>query len=882
MSYWSRIANVFRGNRINREIDEEMEAHIAEAIEHGRDPAEVRRAFGSMLRRREESREIRLAAWLDSLRADVVFGWRQLRKNKAASAAAILSLALAMGACISSFRLIDAMLLRPLPVADPTRLYILTYPYTDATGKTETGDSFDYPQFRILRATGRDEAELIAISPPNRRGLTFGSDDETEKVWEQSVSGWAFGSFGLKPVRGRLLTASDDVTPGAHPVAVLSYDYWTRRFGRDPKVIGRKFRMGTDSYEIVGVCEEGFTGTETGTVTDIFAPTMMDAKAIDNPNWGWLRTWVRLRPGVSPEPVRQKLMAAVSTYRRERVKSWGPGATKERIEAYLRAEVFLEPAAAGVSYLQKDYRRSLIVLGVVVALVLFIACANVANLMTAQAAARGREMALRVSIGAGRWRLVQLVMAESVLIAVLSTVLGGMFAWWSAPFVVNMINAPDNPARLILPADWRVAGFAAGLTLAVTLLFGMMPALRVSGVKPMSALRGGEDPHARRRLMNALVAAQVAFCFLVHFVSGLFVATFDRLAHQPTGFVAERLLTLETVTRNNEPQPFVYWEQVRQQLQAVKGVESVAICGWALLTGNGWSDIVWVNGRPADNEDAYFLEVSPGWLETMGIRLRDGRDFRAQEASSEVAIVNEAFARRYLGGRNPVGYTFEKSDGKKMVRFRVVGYVRDARYRNMRESIRPTAYFPFDAKNKGVDWATFVVRTSGADPLSLASVLRREVTRARSEFRVANIRTQTELVEQHTVRERLLAMLSLFFAGVAVVLAGVGLYGVLSYSVLQRRREIGIRIALGARSGEVARRVTAELFAMLVLGAATGLIAGLASRRYFEGLLYQVDTADPAMLGLPVLTIFAAALLAALPAVIRAVRIDPAVMLRAE
>lgn len=882
MSFWSRIANVFRGDRIYREIEEELAAHIAEAIEHGRDPAEVRRAFGSMLRRREESREIRLAAWLDSLRADVVFGGRQLWKNKAASAAAILSLALAMGACLSAFRLIDAMLLRPLPVAEPGRLYILTYPYTDSAGKTDAGDSFDYPQFRILRAAVKDEAELIAISPPNRHGLTFGSDDETEKVWDQSISGWAFGSFGLTPALGRLLTAGDDVTPGAHPVAVLSYDYWTRRFGRDPKVVGRKFRMGTDSYEIVGVCEKGFTGTDTGAVTDIFVPMMMNAKAIDNPGWGWFRTWMRPGPGVSPERVRQKLRAAVSAYRRERVKSWGPGPTKERIEAYIRADVFLEPAAAGVSYLQRYYRRSLMVLGVVVALVLLIACANVANLMTAQAAARGREMALRVSIGAGRWRLVQLVMAEGVLIALLACLLGVMFAWWSAPFVANMISSPDSPARLILPADWRVSVFAAGLALAVTLLFGFMPALRVSGAKPMSALRGGEDPHSRRRLMNALVAAQVAFCFLVLFVSGLFLATFERLAHQPTGFAAERLLTLETVTRNNQPQPFVYWEQVRQELQAVKGVESVAICGWALLTGNGWSDGVWVNGRPADNEEAYFLEVSPSWLETMGIRLMDGRDFRAQEASSEVAIVNEAFARHYFNGRNPVGYTFEKADGKKMVRFRIVGYVRDARYRNMREPIRPTAYLPFDTTNKGVDWATFIVRTSGADPLSPASILRREVTRARSEFRVVNIRTQTELVEQHTVRERLLAMLSLFFAGVAVVLAGVGLYGVLSYSVLQRRREIGIRIALGAPSGEVARRVTAELFTMLVLGAATGLIAGLASRRYFESLLYKVDATDPAMLGLPVLTIFAAALLAALPAVIHAVRIDPAVMLRAE
>jgi len=879
MSYWSRIANVFRGRRIMREIDEEMESHILEAMEQGRDPAEARKAFGSMLRWREDSLDIRVAAWLDSLRADVRFGCRQLWKNRTASSAAILSLALAMGACVSAFRLIDAMLLRPLPVADAARLFILTYPYQDVSGKTETGDSFDYPQFRALRAAVRNEAELIAISHPNRHGLTFSSDEETEKFWEQSVSGWMFDSFGLKPALGRLLTAGDDVKPGAHPVAVLSFDYWARRFGRDPKVVGRRFRMDTDVYEIVGVCEEGFTGTDPGIVTDVFVPTMMNAKAIDRSDWQWFRTWARLRAGVAPEPVRQKLRAAVSVYRQERAKTWGSGIPRQWVEEYLKAVVSLEPASAGVSHMQRDYRRSLVVLAVVVALVLLIACTNVANLMTAQAAARARELALRVAIGAGRWRLVQLVMVESVLIAVLASVFGGVFAWWSAPFVVSRINAPDNPAQLILSADWRVLGFAAGLALAVTLLFGAMPALRASAVKPMTTLRGGEDPHSGRRLTNALIAAQAAFCFLVCFVTGQFVATFDRLAHQPTGFVAERLLTLETVTHNNEPS--IYWDEVRQHLQAVNGVESVAICGWALMTGNGWSDNIWLNGQP-DNKESYFLAVSPGWLETMRIPLIDGRDFREQDAYPGTAIVNEAFARRYSDGQNPVGRTFEKMENDKRARFQVVGYVRDVRYRNMREPILPTVYVPLDARAKGADWATFIVRTRSADPLALASVLRREVPRARPELRVANIRTQTELVEQHTVRERLLAMLSLFFAAVALVLAGVGLYGVLTYSVLRRRREIGIRMALGAPSVAVARRIAAEVFSMLALGAVIGLIAGLASQHYLENLLYQVKGTDPMMLGLPALTIFVGALLAALRPVIHAVRIDPAVTLREE
>jgi hypothetical protein len=277
MSIWSRIANVWRGDALSREVDEELQSHIDEAIEQGRDPAEVRRTFGSALRIREESRDVRIFAWLDSLRADIVFGLRQILKNKAVSGAAVLSLGLALGACIAAFRLIDAMLLRPLPVSDPGGLYFVTFEQLANDGKVRTGSSFDYPAFRRLRAAVKGSAEVMAISHPTRIDLTYSSAQEMEKAHRQYVSGWVLGTFGLKPAVGRLLTATDDVTPGAHPYAVLSYDYWSRRFARDPGVVGRTFRAGADVYEITGVLEAGFTGTETGTFTDIFIPTMMNA-----------------------------------------------------------------------------------------------------------------------------------------------------------------------------------------------------------------------------------------------------------------------------------------------------------------------------------------------------------------------------------------------------------------------------------------------------------------------------------------------------------------------------------------------------------------------------------------------------------------------------
>jgi predicted permease len=884
MSMWTRIANVLRGNRLNREIDEELDSHIEAAVEQGRDPAEARKALGSALRLREESRDIRLLAWLEALRADAVFGWRQLRKKKVTSAAAILSLALATGACTSAFRLIDALLLRPLPVSEPDRLYALFRQGIGPDGQARTSESYEYPLFQQMRAAVKDQAELVAVSYADRADLTYGSDEEMEKTYRQYVSGWMFGSFGIRPVLGRLFTENDDLKPGAHPYAVLSHDYWTSRFGQNPNVIGRTFHMANDVYEIIGVAGEHFTGTEPGIATGIFLPTMMHA-GVSRSDWSWFRIYVRPNPGVPIEPLRDRLRVPFRVSQLERAKSF-----KERpklwLSRFLGESLLLEPAGSGLSEFQKNNRRSLTALGVLVSLVLLIACGNVANLMTAQAAARSREMALRVSIGAGRWRLVQLVLVESAWLAILSSAIGGVLAWWSAPFVVSRINPPDDPARLFLPADWRVFGFALALTLGITFLFGLMPALRASAIRPVTALRGGEDAHSRRSMMHVLIAAQVAFCFLVLFVAGLFVRSFDRLSNQPTGFSAERLLTLDTLTQH--PQPAATWDQMAEHLRTVPGVETVALAGWPLLSENGWNGFISVNGAPAAEDLAYFLSVSPGWADAMKIPFIDGRDFRDSDTAPGTAIVNEAFAKRYFGGDNPTGKSFEKTEGRGMrLRFQVVGIVRDARYRNMREPITPTAYVPFHSvDSKGavnpVRGATFIVRTSSADPLALASTLHREVPRARSEFRVSNIRTQKELNQSHTVRERLLAMLALFFAVIALLLAGVGLYGVLDYSVLQRRREIGIRIAVGAPAADIARRVTVEVFSMVLVGALAGLLLGTASVRYVETLLYQVKATDPAMLALPLLTIFLAALLAALPAVIRALGIDPVMMLRSE
>ncbi len=883
MSLWSRVANVFRGEKLSREIAEEMESHISEAVEQGRDPDEARRALGrnyQQRRQRESSYEIQTLGWLALLRADILFGYRQLKRNKVTSAVAILSLALAMGACIGAFRLIDALLWRPLPVAHAESLYAISREVFTLEGKRIRSDMWAYPSFSLMRDAVKDQAQLIAVSPASRTDLTYGSDQDMEKANVQYVSGSMFQAFDLQPALGRLLAESDDRTPGSAPYAVLSYDYWKQRFGQDPHIVGRTLRIGKELYQITGVVNGPFTGTEPGTMIDIFLPVMMHP-AVTHSDASWARTLVLVKPGTALEPLRQKLRAISRVFEQQRAQGF-TGPTRLFFQKIIDATLLMEPAGAGISTLQDEYRKALGILSILVAMVLLIACANVANLKMAQSATRSREMALRVAIGAGRGRLVHMLLVENAMLAVLAAGLGALFAWRSAPLVLTMIQSSDTPVRLLLYADWRVLGFAAALVFFVLLLFGVIPALRTSAVKPVSALKGGDDdPHSRRRLMHGMIAAQVAFCFLVIFMSGLFVKTFESLSNKPLGFSPENLLLLDVVTQQGQPP--VVWDQIADNLRNVPGVEKVAIANWPLLSGDAWNNFVSVGGGTPSPIATYLLAISPGWSETMKIPLIDGRDLRPGDTTPGEAMVNQAFVKTFFDGKNPIGKTFQERENH----YQVIGVVADAPYSNLRDPIVPVAYIPFHEVNaQGVAQPeteeTFLVRTSGSHPLALASVLRKAIPQARAGFRVSNLRTQDELVRAQTIRERLLAMLAAFFSFVALLLAAIGLYGVLSYSLQQREREFGIRIAVGAGIGDIAWQATSRIFLMVTLGAAIGVALGLASVRYVETVLYGVKGTDPIMLAAPALVLFAISLLFALPVILRASRIDPKLMLRAE
>jgi len=892
MSLWSRISNALRGERLNREIEEELQSHIEEAIASGRDPGEARRTFGSILRQREAGHSIRVAGWLESLLADVRFGWRQLCRNKVTSVAAVLSLALGIGSCVAAFRLIDALLWRPLPIANASKLYVLDRQMTGRNGKPAEDGYWSTPDYNLMRDAARNEADLIAISDADSTDIAWAtngassepSDDDTEKAHVASVSGNMFPLFGLEPALGRLLAPTDDRSLGGSPYAVLSWDYWNHRFNRDPQVLGRLLHIGNQTFEIIGVGPHDFTGTEKGTVTDIFLPIGMSNMSTQD-DVTWHHTFMMLKPGVDRvdlEPLRQRLSAISRTFEAGCTECFH-GFAKATVDRLLNKKLVFYPASAGISDFQKDYRRSLGILGLLAALVLLIACVNVANMMTAQAAARAHEMALRISIGAGRKRLVQLVLCQSALLALFASVLGACFAAWSAPFVLGLINPPDNPARLALSADWRVLLFGFGLILVVVLLLGLLPALRASAVRPVTALKGGEDPHSSRRLMRAAVVLQVAFCILVLFLSSLFVASFQRLQNRPLGFSTDRLLLLQTVA--GKGQFPVVWNQTADALRSVPGVNSAAIAGWPVLGRIRINSEISINGATPSPVSAFFLNVSPGWLSTMKIPLVAGRDFLPQDTSPGAAIVSESFAKTYFSGQNPIGRTFERGIGQPANK--IVGVTPDIPDHDLREPSGPVFYAPINALDQNsapvkAGSATFIVHTDAENPLALAQTLRQLVAQRHNGLRVSNITTQLDLVRDQTIRERLIAMLAAFFAAVALLLAGIGLYAVLNYTVLQRRREIGIRMALGSTRAGIVRIVTLDVFLMIALGGCAGVALGFGAARYVGSLFYQVKATDADMIALPACAILLTALVASLPAVLRALRTDPTEILRAE
>lgn len=888
MSLWTRVANVFRSGRVDRELDEELQFHLeertrelmAEGLTRDAAARQAARRLGNRLRLREQSRDVKLMPWLDSILRDVRLGLRMLRKNAGVTTVSILSLALALGACLAAFSLIDALILRPLPVRDPQRLVYLTFP--TYTSERPESDTFNDPVFVRLRDAGRGRADLFAVSTQVIRPVAFAdAGGEKEKLRTQFVSGDAFDLLGVVPAVGRVITRQDDVLR-AQPVAVVSHAYWMRRFGGDPGAVGRWLTMTERQFEIVGVAEPRFAGIEPGRPTDIWFPySAYNPRAFGNPQFNWFRIVGRLGPGIPPEQAASVLHAAFASFRREYApRMFGPQQAPESVARFIQTPLNVRSAANGPSPLRRQFEQPLWILGLIAALILLIAGSNVANLFLARAAAREHEMSLRLSIGASRGRLIQQVLIEGALVATAACVLGVLFARAAAPSVVAMLASFDDPVQLDLRADWTLVAFAIALTLLATALFGIAPGLRASSVEPLTVLKtGGERAAPRSNMLRPFVALQVAFSLVVLFVGGLLVLSFARLSHVNPGFAASDVLlfSVETVQRIEPNQQRAALLQALDRLRGVPGVQAASSAEFNVL-GRAWTHYVRIPGTQYQTIEATMSPVTPGFFETMRMPLLAGRVFVERDLAerSTAIVVNETFAKRYFGGAPAIGRTLEARFADVGGGHEVVGVVADARY-DLREPPAPTIYIPLRLGALG----TIHVRGSG-DLTALASRLRDEIRAASPVFRVTSVRPQSAAVDQTMLRERLLALLSGFFALTGLVLVILGLYGVLSYSVVQRTREIGIRVALGARQVGVVRAVMAGTGAAVLLGAAGGLAGALYLSRFVESLLFEVTPLDFWSLALPLgMLLLAAALAAMLPA-LRVARVDPVIALRYE
>jgi putative ABC transport system permease protein len=837
----------------------------------------VRRRMGNSLATRERSRDIRLMPWIESLWRDVRFGVRVLAKDRVVTVAAVTSLALAIGACTAAFALIDAMILRPLPVYQPDRLFYLS---SGPEGE-KANQGFSYPALQRLRAASGEQVELFAASSvyPNPAIIAGGQE---EKLRNQVVSGNFFSALRIRPALGRLLSPDDETGVNQHPFAVLSYSYWTRRFGGDRNVIGRRFLFGPIQYQIVGVAQKGFTGVEAGTLTDAWMPVSMGAAdSLTKWYWEWLRIMGRLQPRVTLPRAHQVLQAAFTNAHHD----WAADLYRnneppQRIQSFLAEPLRLTPAAGGPSDLRDRFARPMWILALVAGLVLLIACSNLANLFLARAAAREREMALRISIGAGRSRLIQQVIVEGALVAAAACALGLALGAAAAPAIVGMLGPWNLPVYLDVHLGWRMMSFAAAASLAATLLFALAPALRASGVAPQEALKaGGAKYSGRRAILRPMLAAQIALSFAVLFIGGMFVLSFMKLANVDLGFSRARVALLTIARHPKDKNSQFQTAALLERVRGVPGVRSAGISEWSLFSGDVWSEIIRIPGRASDLVSTTILPVSPGFFETMGIRLLAGRDLAARdlETNSGALVVNQAFARHYFPGEQALGKHFIlPGDNHNDRTEQIAGIVGDVHYLSVREPAPLTIYLPIDHLQ-----GTLAVRTEG-DPRAVASRVRDAVQSFGHSLKVQEVVLQSTLVDDSLIRERLLALLSGFFAIVAAVLAAVGLYGVLSYSLVRRRREIGIRVALGARRSSVVRLVLSDIAVVTALGLAAGIFGGNLLARAVTKLLYEVQPTDMASIALPLGCLLAAAALAGARPAVRAARVDPALALREE
>ena len=892
-----RLKSLFRRTRVERELDDELRFHLEKVIEEkvakGMPVEEARyaalRELGGAEQIKEECRDMRRINYIEILFQDLRYGLRMLAKNPGFAAVAVLTLALGIGANTAIFSVVDAAMLRKLPVRNPQDLIQLA-----TVGPYGVG-SFSYPGFRRFRDENRVCSEMAAVGGLNN--LDTSINGQPESVEGRIVSGNFFSFLAVSAAVGRTFSTQDDKTTQNSAVAVISYAYWKRRFGLEFSVVGRSITLNRTPFTIVGVTPAGFSGAEVGYSPDVYVPMVMEPAFhdeqswLDQPDYHWLRIMGRLKPGVSRERARADLDVI---HRRVLNDIPARGRSPAERKDLLSQRLEVASAASGLVFgLPKEFPKTLFILMAMVALVLLITCANVANLLLGRARVRQKEIAVRLAIGAGRSRLACQLLTEGAMLAIAAGALGLLCAYWAGEAIVALLSVGRTPLFLDLRPDPRVLAFCGGISLLATILFGLVPALRSTRVDLTPALKQTAGNLGSRRarlgLGKGLVVSQVALSTLLLFGAGLFVRTLENLENLDPGFDRKGVMLFDidpTKSGYKGAAVTTLYKQTLEHINAIPGVRSTSLSQMEPITGGGgWDNSVWVEGytpRPDENMTVYLNSVGPRYFETLRSPLLLGRDFspRDTEATPKVAIVNQTMARYFFGNSSPIGRKFGWfGEDKNRAHFEIIGVVKDSKYETLREQVPSTVYL--DCFQGPPGSMTFAVRTS-VKPTSAISLLRNEIRAIDPALRFGGFRTLEEHVEESLGHEHLMATLSSLFAALAVMLACVGLYGIMTYAVARRTNEIGIRMALGAGRAQIFRIVVGESALLVAVGVVFALPGALGATRLISAQLYGLKPADPGTMAGAILLLAGVAAFASYIPARRATQVDPMVALRYE
>jgi putative ABC transport system permease protein len=830
---------------------------------------------------------------VDSIRQDLRYGIRQLRLNPWFTLAAVLSLALGVGANTAIFTLFDQIVLRLLPVHNPRELVQLRV--EGGRFGSNSGDglhTFSHPTYLALRDRN---TVFSGLTGQLVQTASLVGDDRSEMIRVGMVAGNFFNVLGVRPHLGRLLTPDDDKARLGHPVAVLQYDFWQKRFAGAREIVGSSIRLNGSPFTVIGVSAPGFEGTDVGLQTQVWTPVTMKPvitptwDALDDERYAWFYLFGRLKPGVGIEEAQAAMRVLYRRRQEEELQGQFFQRLPETREQFLRQSFSLIPAARGQSNIRSTFERPLVVLQWLVGLVLLIACTNVANLLLARGAARCREIAIRGALGAGRGRIIRQLFVESLLLALAGGTAGLLLSSWMTRGLVRIL--PYDPANLSLSTspDLRILLFTTGITFATALFFGLVPALHGSRVSPGTVLKeeAGSIAGGHVRLRKFFVALQVGLSCLLLIGAGLFARTFQNLKNVDLGFNIENVVTfgVRPATVYDDARKIQTYRSLVEGLAAVPGVKAVGANRQMLLTGGRWDSSITIPGveaREGNQPWSFFNAVTPGYFEALGISVKAGRDLRWSDwgGSKKLCLVNEALVNEYLGGANAVGRLMAQGT-RNTPDMEIIGVFGDARYEDVRGRIPRQVFVSMDTVIRTIGGVNVFARIQG-DPRVVMPQLREQARRIDSNLIVTDIRTLDEQLNRRLSNERLLSFLSVGFALLASLLAVIGLHGVLSFVVARRTREIGIRIALGADKGRVIRLIMTEMLPVILVGIAAGVITGLLCGRFVESQLFGVKAADPPVFVIGVAVLLTASMLAAFIPAWRASRIDPMASLRHE